>query len=387
MQTPVVPDTSSPEQSRDQAITLTAPEVFTGTEWLADPLVVVRSGMIRELIPAHRAAAFREQNPGVAVRSFPKSRLVPAFIDLQLYGASGRLFSAYPDPESLRALAAHGRAGGTVWSVPTVATNSPEVMHACIDAVRAYQEQGGTGIHGLHLEGPWINPVRRGAHVEAFIHPPTMQEVRNLLDRGEGVIKVITLAPEVCAPEIIRHIASRGILVSAGHSDASYQQATDAFNAGISTVTHLFNAMSPLHHRAPGLVGAVLDHPTVMASIIPDGHHVDFAAVRLAKKVMGERLFTITDAVTETTTGPYPHQRAGEKYESEGILSGSALSMNQAVANLVENGRVPPAEALRMCSLYPAQLLGLRQHGRIEAGYRAELLVLDRAFAVRQLLG
>ena len=149
------------------------------------------------------------------------------------------------------------------------------------------------------------------------------------------------------------------------------------FENGITTVTHLYNAMSPLQHRAPGLVGATMDHPSVMASIIPDGHHVDYAAIRIAKKVMKERLFVITDAVTDTDKGDYLHKKAGDKYEAGGILSGSALTMDKALQNLVNHCNIELAEALRMCSLYPAQVIKMdHKIGKIGKGYRQNLLYL-----------
>jgi N-acetylglucosamine-6-phosphate deacetylase len=144
--------------------------------------------------------------------------------------------------------------------------------------------------------------------------------------------------------------------------------------------------MSPLQHRQPGLVGAAMDDNAVMASIIPDGHHVDYAAVRIAKKIMKERLFVITDAVTETSSGQYRHKQVGDKYEAEKILSGSALTMAKALQNLVNFGGIDPGEALRMCSLYPAKVLSMKEHGKIARGYHASMVVLDDMLQVKQLL-
>src|SRR6185312_4562874 len=172
---------------------------------------------------------------------------------------------------------------------PTIATNSTEVFKKGIDAIREYWKRGGGGIPGLHIEGPWINKIKRGAHIESFIHSPGMNEVKELLEFGKGAIKMITLAPEVCAKEIIDLIKSYNIIVSAGHSNATYNEATDFFK-DIHLATHLFNAMSPLHHREPGLPAAIMLHPEVMVSIVADGYHVDFAMIRLAKKLMDERL-------------------------------------------------------------------------------------------------
>jgi N-acetylglucosamine-6-phosphate deacetylase len=210
-----------------------------------------------------------------------------------------------------------------------------------------------------------------------------MEEVQSLLTYGKDAIKMITLAPEVCDTAIVDYIQAQGIIVSAGHSDADYTTATKAFDLGISTVTHLYNAMSPLQHRAPGLVGAVFNHPTVRASIIPDGYHVDYAAIRIAKKMMGSRLFAITDAVTTTSKGYYPHQQAGDKYESNGILSGSALTMHQCMRNLIDHVGIDEAEAIRMCSMYPAAVLRMEDElGKIEPGYRANFFVTNENLAL-----
>ena len=177
------------------------------------------------------------------------------------------------------------------------------------------------------------------------------------------------------------------MILSAGHSNANYQQATNSFERGISTVTHLYNAMSPLHHREPGLVGATLAHSNVRASIIPDGYHVDYAAVAIAKKIMGERLFAITDAVTETSLGPYRHQLAGDRYECNGVLSGSALTMHKAFKNLVEHVQLSVEEALRMCSLYPAQLLRCdHEFGKIAPQATGQFLVLDKALEIVEVI-
>ena len=160
-------------------------------------------------------------------------------------------------------------------------------------------------------------------------------------------------------------------------------EAYSHFDKTINVATHLYNAMSPLHHREPGMVGAILQHPKVMASVVADGYHVDFAAISIAKKIMGERLFLITDAVTETPGGHYPHHLEGEKYMANGILSGSALTMATAVKNCVEKAGIELAEALRMAGVYPAKVMGLDQTlGKIAKGYRAGFVILDHNLEV-----
>jgi N-acetylglucosamine-6-phosphate deacetylase len=355
--------------------------IFTGEEWLAGYAVITENGKIDSIVPATQIPA------SIPVEHYDEGMLVPAFIDLQIYGAHGKLFSVFPEPAALYELDQYCRKGGATWCMPTVATNSYEVFRQCIDAVRQYWKEGGTGILGLHMEGPWLNPVRRGAHIESFIHQPTADQVKEILDYGKGVVKFITLAPEVCGPSLMNYIASQGIIISAGHSNATYTEAKQGFQNGATTVTHLYNAMSPLQHRAPGLVGATMDDDKVMASIIPDGHHVDYAAIRIAKQVMKERLFVITDAVTETNSGPYPHVFAGDKYEAVGILSGSALTMNKAVQRLTSFCDIELEEALRMCSLYPAKVIGMQtQLGKIASGFDAKMTVLNKDLEVLKVL-
>ena len=358
-----------------------ADRIFTGEEWLHFYAVVIEDGMIQKLIPASCLPA------GIDKEEFPECLIAPAFIDIQIYGAYGKLLAAHPGVEALNLLKEYCESGGAAYCLPTVATNPIQVVKSCIDAVRAYWQQGGRGILGLHLEGPWLNVVKRGAHIEELIHSPTRTEVEDLLAYGKDVISMITLAPEVCSQEIIDLILSQGIVISAGHSNISYHDALASFDKGVTAVTHLFNAMSPLQHRSPGLVGAAMNHPTVRASIIPDGHHVDFAAIHIAKQVMNDRLFVITDAVTETREGYYQHYPAGDKYESAGILSGSALNMSQALKNLVEFAGIDLDEALRMCSLYPAKVLKKDQQiGWIKKGFPAAMVVLDDLLSVKKLI-
>jgi N-acetylglucosamine-6-phosphate deacetylase len=356
-----------------------ADQVFTGEKWVEHHAVITDHNQIIDVIPVARLSS------EIPVAEFKDGFLAPAFIDLQIYGANGKLFSVFPTRESLQLLNDYCRNSGTAFCLPTVATNKKEIFYGSIDAVKKYWDETGEGlptgrlgILGLHIEGPWISKEKRGAHIESFIHSPTFAEVEELMLYGKGVIKMITLAPEVCSDEVVDCILSHGVIISAGHSNASYEQAIRSFDKGITTVTHLFNAMSGLHHRAPGLVGAAFDSNKIMASIIPDGHHVDYAAVRIAKKIMGDRLFAITDAVTETNRGNYQHQPAGDKYEAGGILSGSALTMNKALQNLVNHTGVELSEAINMCSLYPARVLRMENElGKIQKGFKANMVLLD----------
>lgn len=349
-----------------------APRIFTGEDWLPDHAIIVKNGIVEALLPTVSLP------DDITKKDFTDGFIAPAFIDLQIYGAGGKLLSAYPEADSLKRLVAYCNNGGAAYCLPTVATNTKEVFFRSIDAIKDYWSKGGNGVLGLHIEGPWINPIKRGAHLESLVHSPTINEVKELLDYGRDVIKMITLAPEVCSPDVIDLISAEKIIIAAGHSNATYEEAMKSFDNGITTVTHLYNAMSPFQHRSPGLVGATLHNNLVTSSIIPDGYHVDFAAISIAKEIMKERLFVITDAVTETTIGPYQHYTAGDKYESGSILSGSALTMGKALYNLVNHANIKVDEALRMCSLYPAKVMG-HDHdlGRIRPGYKADFVLLN----------
>ena len=350
-----------------------AKHIFTGDQWLHEHAAIVVDGIIKDVQPINAL------DPDLETSYFNNHILAPAFIDLQIYGAYNKLFAVYPDSDSLQSLQKYSSIGGAAFCMPTVATNRPEVFFKCIDAIRLFWQQEGEGIMGLHAEGPWINKLKRGAHIESLIHSPSLPEVEAFLDYGKDVIKIITLAPEVCSKEVIDLIHSYGIKIFAGHSNATYEEAMHSFNNGIDAVTHLYNAMSSLQHRSPGMVGAAFDHQHIMASIIADGYHVDYATVRIAKKIMQQRLFAITDAVTTTTEGYYQHQPEGDKYTADNILSGSALTMYKALQNLVKYVGIETGEALRMCSLYPAQVMQLDNHlGRIVKGYKAKMVLLPQ---------
>lgn len=353
-----------------------AKRVFTGTEWLENKAVLCEDGFIKDIL------SLNSLPEGINAEETGEI-LAPSFIDIQIYGASSKLFSMYPSKETLAVMNEYCLVGGASLFLPTISTNTIDVLKKGIDAIREYWKEDGKGVAGLHIEGPWLNKIKRGAHLEHLIHAPNIDEVKALLEYGKGAIKMITLAPEICSDEVIDLIKSYGIIISAGHSNATFQQAMQAFDKGLNTATHLFNAMTPLHHREPGFAAAIMMHPSVMVSIVPDGLHVDFTMIKLAKKLMGERLFIITDAVTDTTEGPYQHTLNVDKYETQGILSGSALTMAKGVKNCVEKCDIPLEEALRMASLYPAKVLGIDDTvGKIEKGFKENFVLLNKNLEV-----
>jgi N-acetylglucosamine-6-phosphate deacetylase len=350
-----------------------ADEIFTGNETLKGQILLIDNNIISGVIPESSLPS------DVVVEKFPDCIIAPAFIDLQLYGGNGKLFSHSLDTESLDATHAYCVSGGCPHFMITMATNSMENFIKGIETAGEYLSSGKKGLLGLHLEGPWINPVKKGAHIEAFIKKPPREDVELLLGKGRGIIKMITLAPEQCDDEIIQLIMDHGILVSAGHSNATFQQASHAFKLGVPAATHLFNAMSPLQGREPGMVGAIYDDPNVMSSIICDGVHVDFASVHISKKMMGERLFFITDAVTSISEGYYKHVFQGDRYTlPDGTLSGSCMTMMSTLKNSVEKAGIPLEESLKMCSTYPAGLLKDPYLGKIQAGRPADFNIINK---------
>lgn len=354
--------------------------VFDGNKFHEHSCLLFNNDIIEAIIPANELPAGVEQyDAGGAL-------IVPAFVDLQIYGGNGQLFSQELNIASIDATDDYCLQGGCTRFLITIATNSLEKINNAIDAVQLYQQQNQKGLLGLHLEGPHINAKKRGAHIERHIRLATVDEVKRLLDKAEGVIKMMTLAPELCSDDVIELLQSNHIIVSAGHSNATYQEATDAFNKGVTAVTHLFNAMSPMQGREPGLVGAAYDHATVRSSIVCDGVHTDFASVRISKKIMKERLFLITDAVTETA-GEYTHSNKGNYYAlPDGTLSGSALTMIKAVNNCVDAAGISFEEAVRMASAYPAAVMGLQNYfGKIEKGMKADFVILSKEKEIKQV--
>jgi N-acetylglucosamine-6-phosphate deacetylase len=350
-----------------------ADEVFTGKEWLYDLAVVIDgvavSGFIRKDLLTGE----------YQLHEYPGGMIVPGFIDLQLYGGNGKLFSHSMDVEALDATYQSCISGGCSHFMITMATNSIANFLKGIDSAKEYIAAGKKGLLGLHLEGPWISREKKGAHVEEFIHKPTYEEIAAILEKSMGVVKMITLAPEECDDDIIRLIMDHGIIVSAGHSNATYKRAKNIFSLGVPAATHLFNAMSPMQGREPGMVGAIYDDNHVMSSIICDGVHVDFTSVRISKKIMGERLFFITDAVTAIDEGYYKHVFQGDRYTlPNGTLSGSCMTMASTLKNAVEKAGISVEEAIKMCTVYPAGLIKDPFLGTIQKGHPADFNIINK---------
>jgi len=362
--------------------------VFTGDRFLDGHAVLLDGDAIAGVAPL---ADLPAELPREALAG---GVLAPGFIDVQVNGGGGVLFNASPDAASLGRLAvAHARHGSTAL-LPTFITDRPEHMQKAITAAQAAIAAQSPGIVGLHLEGPFLSLARKGAHDPALIRQITDADVDLILGIGIAPL-LLTVAPENASPRLIRRLAEGGVIVSLGHSDASYEVAMAAAEAGARGVTHLFNAMSQFQHRAPGMVGAALDHGGLWGGIIADGHHVHPVALATALRAKRgpARLFLITDAMPLAgdprdvfeLNGRTVTRRAGALTLEDGTLAGSDLTMDAAVAFAVRHLGVPFDEALRMASVYPAEFLRLPRRGRIVPGYHADLVHLDDTLAAQKV--
>lgn len=312
--------------------------------------------------------------------------LLPGFIDIQVNGGGGVLFNNACTPQAPAAIAAAHRRYGTTGMLPTLISDTAEVMAEAIAATRQAIAQGVPGVLGIHLEGPYLSPARKGTHDAQKFRVPDAHEIAvdTSLDNG---VTLITLAPERVPLDDIRAFVAGGAVVFAGHTAATYEQARDGIAAGVSGFTHLYNAMSPLAGREPNAVGAALEDPAVWCGVIVDGVHVHPASLRvaLAAKPRG-KLLLVTDAMPMVGADSPSFDLYGETItaidgvvrNAAGALAGSALDMATAVRNSVQWLGVDLAEAARMASTYPAQCIGLGERlGRIAPGYQADLVLVD----------
>ncbi len=360
--------------------------VLTEDGFVDDHAVVIDGGRIQALVAAdHPSLA------DIATTDLRGGFLLPGFIDCQVNGGGGVLFNNGPNVDGLRRIVAGHRRHGTTSLLPTLISDDIEVMRAGISAVADALAAGVPGIAGIHLEGPYLAAARKGTHDADRFRVPSHEEIE-LIGSLAGAVTLITVAPECLSAEHMQALLGTGAICAIGHSGASYEQARAALATGVRGVTHLFNAMSPLQGREPGVVGAALLDRESWCGVIVDGHHVHPASLSLALacKPRG-KVFLVTDAMPPVGSDDPVFRLYGENIvvrdgvcrNAEGNLAGSALDMASAVRNCVEWLDLSLAEAARMASTYPAQFLGLADRGRIATGCRADLVLLDDALRVR----
>lgn len=312
--------------------------------------------------------------------------VVPGLLDLQLYGVEGYFFGGEPTVGNLRGMEEDLLSNGITGFLATIATNTDDIVLRAIASAKEFRASSKGAFLGLHLEGPFLNSSKKGAHPDDLIRKATFQEVKHWIELAEGEVKMMTIAPELQDDEVLEFLHDSGVVLSAGHSNATFEEAQGFLNKTVTATTHLFNAMTPLHHREPGLVASIFEKKPY-ASIIPDGIHVNYAMIKLAKRELGDRLFIITDRVASSESGIYKHQFKGDHYETpEGILSGSSLYLLEAVMNCVKFADIPVGEAFAMAGEYPAKAMGIsNERGRIAAGTSADFLILDKEFNIKEV--
>nr|MBX2805774.1 N-acetylglucosamine-6-phosphate deacetylase [Hyphomicrobiales bacterium] len=362
--------------------------------WHEDSALLIKDGRSGGIVSV-------EKLPGGAVIEQAKGNmLVPGFVDLQVNGGGGVLFNDHPDLAGIRRICvAHSRFGSTAL-MPTLITDTPEKTNAAINAAIAAARENVPGFLGLHLEGPHLSHKRKGAHSADLLRPMSRDDLEALISARQRLPNLlITCAPESVTLEQVRQLAAAGVCVSLGHTDCSRDTALAYVEAGAGLVTHLFNAMSPLAHREPGLPGAALDSGRLSAGLIVDGFHVDPAVIRIALRSKAEpgRLFLVTDAMSTIGSesngfelnGRRVFRRGGRLTLEDGTLAGADIDMAASIRVLTDRVGAPLETALRMASLYPAQALGIAgRKGTLVVGADADFVELDSAQrVVRSVIG
>ena len=348
--------------------------------------VLLADGRILDIVaPSERRVRRAER------RDLGGQLLLPGFIDSQVNGGGGVLFNDAPSVESIRAIGRAHRRFGTTGFLPTLISTDPDIMARAIAAVRGAIEAGVPGVLGIHIEGPYLSLARKGVHDPAMLRELDASAL-GLLTSLRGGRTLVTLAPEVTTPQIIEKLVAAGVVVSAGHTNATYAEISTALRHGLTGFTHLFNAMSQLTGREPGAVGAALEDPTSWCGIIVDGAHTDPVVLRIALRCKPhDRFMLVTDAMPSVGTNNDSFELQGRRItvsgstclDEDGRLAGSNIDMATSVRNAISMLGLSLPEAVRMASQGPAEFLGLAHDtGRIAPGLRADLVLADEGLNV-----
>jgi N-acetylglucosamine-6-phosphate deacetylase len=348
--------------------------IHTGDEILSNSVIIIENGSI--------LSVQKEVPKDNKVIDLKGSHLSAGFVDIQINGGEKHYFSQYPTEETIQDIYESSLKYGTTHTLPCLISSSKDTILQGIEAIRDYRSKYNNGVLGMHLEGPFLNPLKRGAHSLDQVRKPTNSELEEIIRYGKEVIKVITIAPECFSEEQLDMLVESGIVISAGHSTMTYKQAQYYFSKGIKLVTHLFNAMTQFGHREPGLVGATLENETVYAPVILDGAHCDYAAARLAYKLKGDKFFLISDAAFLGRKVPDfkwdnfdAHLENGFYRNEEGNLAGASISMEEAVRNAYEHLDISIDEAIKMATCRVASAIKLENEiGKIMPGYPASFV-------------
>jgi N-acetylglucosamine-6-phosphate deacetylase len=356
--------------------------VFSAEKVIEDGVILAEGGRI--------ISVGEDVPPGAQVIDLEGLNISPGFIDIQINGGESHYFSDIPNAEALHDICDSSLGYATTHVLPCLISSPHEKILAAIESVKNFMLQyPNKGVLGMHLEGPFINPLKRGAHSVSVIRKPTTDELEEIIRHGKGIIRVMTIAPELFTDDQLDLLMSNDIILSAGHSMMTYEQAQYYFNRGIKLVTHLYNAMTQMGHREPGTVGAIFDNESVYAPIILDGAHCHYAAARIAFRIKKEKLFLISDAafmgrqVKSFKSELLDAALQGEYYRNaEGNLAGAAISMQEAVQNAINHVGLPLHTAIQMATINVARAINMEQQlGKIEKGYPARFVTFNNDFS------
>ncbi|WP_409440068.1 N-acetylglucosamine-6-phosphate deacetylase [Psychromonas sp. GE-S-Ul-11] len=357
--------------------------IYSPESVLTDHAVIIEGQLINAIVPV------ADLPSSLAKIDLQGQHLSPGFIDLQLNGCGGVMFNGSESEQTLSIMHSANLKSGTTSFLPTFITDSDQGIEKAMAATRQYMQTTSNQVLGLHLEGPYISHEKKGIHPAQWIRPAEAEMV-DLICKNADIVAQITIAPEKMPLEFIKQLSDAGIVVSLGHSNANYQQATLAIEQGASFATHLFNAMSPMTGREPGMVGAIYDHQ-LYAGIIVDGFHVAYENIRISKRLMGDKLILVTDATAPAGAdieqfdfvGTEVYYKDGKCVGKDGTLGGSAVTMIESIQQCVEHVGIPLDEAIRMASYYPAKAIAVdHKLGSITAGKVANLTIFDQQFNV-----
>lgn len=348
--------------------------VHTGDEIISNGVVIIENGSI--------ISVQKEIPTDIETIDLKGKHLSAGFIDIQINGGETRYFSQTPNEETIQDIYDSSLKYGTTQVLPCLISSSNETILNGIEAVRNYMKKYDNGVIGMHLEGPFLNPLKRGAHSIDQVRKPTTAELEEIIRLGKDVIKVITIAPECFTEEQLNMLIESGIRISIGHSTITYNEAQIYFSKGIKLVTHLFNAMTQFGHREPGLVGATFENENVYAPVILDGAHCDYAAAKLAYRLKQDKFFLISDA---TFLGRKVENFKWENFDAhlengfyrneDGNLAGATISMLEAVQNAYNHLEVSADEAIKMATSRVAAAIGMEQHfGKVKTGFPASFV-------------
>ncbi|WP_418964796.1 N-acetylglucosamine-6-phosphate deacetylase [Cetobacterium sp.] len=366
-------------------------ELFIGNKFYTGKVLVIDGERIVDIVSQDELTSIYGNIETIDAEN---GYVTPGFIDLQLNGCGGVLFNDDISLKTLETMHKTNLKYGCTSFTPTLITTGDENIQKAIELVKGIENKGMYGVVGLHIEGPYISLQKKGIHNPKFIRKADSDMIDKMIEAGKENVRIVTLAPENTDKNIISKLNAAGIHVAVGHSNATYEQVKEKEGFGITLATHLYNGMSSFNHREPGVVGAVFDSD-IKAGVIADGFHCHYSAIKSAIKIMGERLYLVTDAVAPVGTdmeyfyfeGNKVFYKDGKCFGEDGTLGGSALTMDAGVRNLVKYCDITLEEAVRMATLYPAKAVNIdNEYGKLQPGYFADIVFLDKHLRLKKVI-